>query len=479
MINKLRSRFSSSPHTATIDVAAAPPLAPVAPIAFDNESQILGTLDIGARIGEILIVAGTTNSDTAHQVKAILEAFGLYNVHVDLTYNRLRLFTHVSGNAHQPVGLVRVITPGEQNFHHLRLVDELIRDIHTGRATPANATQRLDEITTAPLTMSRHAINLSWGGLGGTVALLIGGDIFVAAISFITSFIILSFSSRMGHSGLPIFFQNVLGGIFASLIAAVAYHTGSYVGLALKPSMVIATCIIAMLAGLTLVQAIQNGVTDAPITAAARFFDTAIITGGVVAGVGIGIALSGELGIPLPPMETVASPNLSSSMVRVLGSIGASMTFARACYSDWAGVFLSGCTAFFASGMYYFILTPLGFTGVFASGVIAAMIGLIGGLLARRYQIPPLILTIAGVTPLLPGLSIYRGMYGLLHEQILAGFSALILALATATALSSGVVLGEWIARRIRRPRGLSKYYRFTKKLWRQDRRRQFQKNIS
>ena len=56
-------------------------------------------------------------------------------------------------------------------------------------------------------------------------------------------------------------------------------------------------------------------------------------------------------------------------------------------------------------------------------------------------------------SPLLPGLSIYRGMYGLLHDQTLIGFGNLTVALATATALSAGVVLGEWIARRFRRPR--------------------------
>ncbi|RRO98095.1 amino acid export carrier protein, partial [Corynebacterium bovis] len=71
----------------------------------------------------------------------------------------------------------------------------------------------------------------------------------------------------------------------------------------------------------------------------------------------------------------------------------------------------------------------------------------------RRYLIPPQITAIAGITPLLPGLALYRGMYAMLNNQFVVGFSSLAAALATATALGAGVVLGEWVARRLRRPR--------------------------
>ena len=97
---------------------------------------------------------------------------------------------------------------------------------------------------------------------------------------------------------------------------------------------------------------------------------------------------------------------------------------------------------------------------VIAIALTATLIGLIGGLLARRYQVPPLIVAIAGVTPLLPGLAIYRGMYGMLHDQLTVGLGNLTIAMSTAMTLSAGVVFGEWIARKIRRPRGLGKYMR-------------------
>jgi hypothetical protein len=49
-------------------------------------------------------------------------------------------------------------------------------------------------------------------------------------------------------------------------------------------------------------------------------------------------------------------------------------------------------------------------------------------------------------------------MYSLLTDQLVVGISNLGIALATATALAAGVVFGEWIARRLRRPRILHRY---------------------
>ncbi|HKM24148.1 MAG TPA: threonine/serine exporter family protein, partial [Corynebacterium sp.] len=71
------------------------------------------------------------------------------------------------------------------------------------------------------------------------------------------------------------------------------------------------------------------------------------------------------------------------------------------------------------------------------------------------------ITAVAGITPFLPGLSVYRGMYASLHEQTLAGFTNIALALAIASGLAAGVVLGEWVAARLRRPPTLRPYRAF------------------
>ncbi|MCS4536078.1 threonine/serine exporter ThrE [Corynebacterium sp. HS2168-gen11] len=457
-----RRLVGSRGAVATIDVAATPPLTPLAPVDTSDPSDVTNVLTVAARIGEILVVCGGTNSDAAEQVSAIAQSFGLWNTHVDMTHNRIRLHTNTAADRLSPITVVRVIHGGVFDFYTLRQVDKLIRDIHTGAASLREAQRRLDAITSAPPWLSTGQVAIAWAVMGAAVALLIGGDFWVAGISMIAGISIVGIYAYFGRIGLPIFFQNVLGGILAAMLAAGAYHLGNEFDLILRPSMVIASSIIAMLAGLTLVQAIQNGVTFAPVTGNARFFDTIIITGGIVAGVGIGIELSAYVHLPLPPMETVAVPNFSSTFVRVLGGACASAAFARASYADWPSVFVSGLSSLLSSALFYYALIPLGMSDITAVATTAVFIGLAGGLLARHYQIPPVIVSVAGVTPLLPGLAIYRGMYGLLHEQVLVGFGGLTLALATATALSAGVVFGEWIARRLRAPWSMQQMRRWT-----------------
>ena len=445
---------------ATVDVATSPPLAPIAPVDLTSHEQVSAVLGVAAGIGQVLIAAGTTNFDAKNQVVAVTEAYGLFHCHVDLTYTRIRLFSYVADSRRNPVTVVRVMPAPVQDFLRLRRVDTLIRDILSGRASLVDARARLNAIITAPPSLGLVGVVCSWMVLGGAVTLLLGGDVWAAAASTVASGLVIWLAAVLGRRGLPLFFQNVAGGFCAAVFASAVYHAGLMVGLLLRPSMVIATSIIALLAGLTLVQAIHNGVSFAPVTGNARFFDTMLITGGVVAGVAIGIEVSVLLHVPLPPMETIAAPNLASATIRVVGGAVASAAFARACYADWLSVGVSGLTALVGSSVFYFMLLPTVLDDVMAMALTATLIGLIGGLLARRYQVPPLIVAIAGVTPLLPGLAIYRGMYGMLHHQLTVGLSNLTIAMSTAMALSAGVVFGEWIARKIRRPRGLGKYMR-------------------
>ncbi|MCS4490283.1 threonine/serine exporter family protein [Corynebacterium sp. ES2794-CONJ1] len=461
LLAAVRSLFQTPYRVATIDVARATPLAPLAPVDFSDQVQVSAVLDVAARIGDILIAAGTTHTDATYQVKAILETFGLWDAHVDFTNSRIRIFARISGDYNEPINIIRVISSPPNDYHRLRRVDALIRDIHARRVDVDTADRILTEIITAPPTVGIWGIMASWAVLGGAVTVLIGGDIWVALTSMIAAFAVVWVATELSKKGMPLFLFNAIGGLIVSILAALAYHAGAELGLILRPSMVIATGIIALAAGLTLFQAIQNGISNSPVTGSARFFDTMIATGGIVAGVAMGIALSNYLGIPLPPMQTQPNPNFASMTLRIVAGAFAAAGFARGCFADWSSVWVASIVSLFSTSIFYLTVMPLGLGGITSSAIAATFIGLIGGLLARGYGVPPLIVSASAATPLLPGLAIYRGLYALTHEQILTGFSNLTIALAIAAALSAGVYLGEWIARRIKRPRGLRRYMRF------------------
>ena len=87
----------------------------------------------------------------------------------------------------------------------------------------------------------------------------------------------------------------------------------------------------------------------------------------------------------------------------------------------------------------------------------AVVIGLIAGLLRRRMNVPSLVVTLAGITPLLPGFTAYRGFYELAIQGVADGLVTITLALAIGLALAAGVALGEFACGpHQRRPRSVA-----------------------
>jgi hypothetical protein len=64
-----------------------------------------------------------------------------------------------------------------------------------------------------------------------------------------------------------------------------------------------------------------------------------------------------------------------------------------------------------------------------------------------------MVVSIAGIVPLLPGLSLLHGIYAILNDQQAVGFAAVLGAFAIGTALAAGVTLGEWSSWKVRRRR--------------------------
>ncbi|MDY3126729.1 MAG: threonine/serine exporter family protein [Corynebacterium sp.] len=448
---------------ATVDTAiSAPPPSPLAPVDLTDPAQVTGVLDIAARIGEILIAAGTSNSDARAQVYLAAASYGVHYCHVDIIMNTITIHTSIgAGHSRQSITVFRVAPSWTVNFSKLSAVDRLIRSIHAGTTPPALAEKILDDIASMKPPRPLYLELLGWGVMGGGFAVMLGGGALVCAIACSVAMLIMGVSAWMNKLRLPPFYHNIVGGFLAVVPAAVLYHAAAPWGVTFSPSQVIGMGIIVLVAGLTLVQSLVDGITRAPVTSTARFFEALLSTAAIVGGVGMGIQFSAAIGYPLPPLGALAPPVYHQIPLLVLAGAIGSAGFAYASFASWAEVIVSGLTAGVGMLFYYVVTVPFGAGTVIASGASAIVIGLAGGLLARRYFIPPLITMIIGYTPLLPGLTLYRGMYAALNEQMLVGVTSLITALAVAGALAAGVLLGERGARRLRRPRYFRPYTAF------------------
>ena len=84
-----------------------------------------------------------------------------------------------------------------------------------------------------------------------------------------------------------------------------------------------------------------------------------------------------------------------------------------------------------------------------AAATAAILIGAISYSVAGRIRVPPLVVVVPAIVPLLPGLSIYRGLALLAEGQ--GGVLHMAAAGATAIALASGVILGQYVAQPLKR----------------------------
>jgi len=219
-----------------------------------------------------------------------------------------------------------------------------------------------------------------------------------------------------------------------------------------EPTIAIAAGLVVILAGLSLVGSVGDVISGAPVTAAGRFFELLMLTAATIAGVGLVLHMAIRFGAPTIEIGPAAPPALAEWPVRVAFGAASSAAFALACYAERTAAIAAafgGATAI--SGYLFGLSMGLGF--VMSSFLAAVPVGLVGRLMERRNLAPPLLVSIAGITPLLPGLSLLHGIYAILNDQSYVGFSSVLGALAVSTALAAGVSLGEWTSWRVRRPR--------------------------
>lgn len=440
-------------RAATVDAVVEAP-APVQPIDLSDDATVTQVLDLAERVGEVVLASGTAVTDTQQQIEFIASTYGLTKCDIDVTYNSIRISAD-RGPKMPPASTLRVVQYRSLDFTRLAAVDRLTRRIRRELVPPEEALEALDEITSAPHPYNRWVATFGWALLAAGVALLLNGGLAIAALSFATTVLIDRTNRVLNRRGLPFFFQHMAGGAIATVPAVlVSTYAG---GLHLHPGLVIAAGITVLLAGLQLVGGIEDAITGAPITAAARMLEVIMMTGGIIAGIVLVLRAAELLDLTVPSVDMTSARDLTNLPVKVLAGAVTSLAFALACYAErraLAAAAFSGA----AATVVYLLVQNAGFGPVVSSGVAATVVGLAGGLLARRALTPPLVVAVAGITPLLPGLRVYRGLYALLNDELVLGLNHMFGAFAVGCALAAGVTLGEWIARDLRRPRIMQRF---------------------
>ncbi len=406
------------------------------------DSDIHRTLDFCLRIGEMLLSNGAGAADVSATMAAISHHVGVRNAYVDITFTTLTMSHQERPDAPASTA-TRHVTQRATDFDHLTRVDHLIRDIIGDAVDLDEARAQLAQIASTGHRAPRWAVSLAYGFVGAGIAILINGGWLVIALAAVAAAGAEWVQRYLSRFRLPNFYLQMAGGAFASLLAVGAEATQ----LDVDPSRVIVVGIITLLASLGLIGAFQDALSGYYVTANARILETLLSTIGIIAGVGGGLKIGTMLGVDIS--SRVSTGELAPLPIAVAGGAVAAAAFALSTYAPNRAVLPIAAVAGGATAIYVALNEP-DVSPAWPSGVAAFVIGLVGYGVARRINVPPLVVVVPTIVPLLPGLSIYRGL-SQLAENNFVGIIALIAAVASAVALASGVILGEYIAQPLRR----------------------------
>ncbi|VXB44844.1 threonine/serine exporter ThrE family protein [Aeromicrobium sp. 9AM] len=404
--------------------------------------EIQRTLDLALRVGDMLLANGAGAADVTATMSSIAHHLGLRQALVDVTFTTVSMSYQASPDD-APVAAIRHVKQRETDFDDLTRADHLVRDLLSDEIDVEEARVRLAQIASTGHRTPRWAVTVSWGAIGAGVAMLIGGDWVVTLIAAAAAIGLEILQRYLTRLRLPFFYAQVAGGLFASLLAVGA----SAVDLSTDPSLVITASIVMLLAGLGFIGAIQDALTDFYLTAGARILEVMISTAGVIAGVSGGLTVGRVLGVDIALDPRAAG--LSHLPLVVIGGALSAGAFAFAAYAPSRVLLPIAGIAGTASGI-YLVLSENDLGRAWPAAIAAVFIGVVSYTVAGWADVPPLVIVVSGIVPLLPGLSIYRGL-SLLGADDYTGILQMITAAAIAISLAAGVILGEYVAQPLRR----------------------------
>ena len=441
------ARAGVRPLTARPDLAGArvpkgPHLVAVA-LPANDPRETYKTLDLGLRIGEILLSSGAGAADVTATMQAVTRHFGLRNAEVDVTFTALRM-AYQSEPDEMPVMLARTIAQRDIDYDDLTGTQDLVQDVLDDRVGLTEARARVARLNSVRHWLPPWAVVGGSGLLGGAVALILDGGVVVTLVAVLAGVLVTLLTRAMNRERWPTFYQQIAGGLLATLLAL------STIALDLKvdANLVITASIVLLLSGIGFMGAIQDALTGFYVTAGARILEAMLATAGLIAGVSAGLALAPVLGVSLVDVRP-GDVGLAPAPVVLVGAVIAATTFGLTVYAPPRALPAIAMTTILAHLVYLALQDPAQ-SMPWARACAAVVVGAVSYSIAGRVRVPPLVVVVPAIVPMLPGLAIYQGL-SYLSAGDSQGILSLTSAAASTIALAAGVILGEYAAQPLKR----------------------------
>ena len=419
-----------------------------APDGVDRQTA-QAVIDLAMRAGVAMLSTGAAAADVTATVLMLTSAYGLASVHVDVNYTSVTVSYHRGPDA-DPITVMRIVRFRVQDYTRLERLRALVVALSRDPIDIEDARVRFDAVLTAPHPYRRWVVTVAGATLAAGAAGLLGGGWFIVLLSFLTAAVVTRVNDGLSKVGVASFFSQCVGAAIPTIVATLIV-VGQSAGITffgdVSPSLVVASGIVLLLSGLSIVGAGEDALEGYYVTAGARAFEVVVLSLGIAVGISIVLAVGQRLGYPIAiSSRTLLGENV---LVQVACAVVIAVAFGVSSYSTGRAVAAAGAAA--ALGWVIVAVGERAEAGAVTSSALAALvIGFAARLLARRARISALAVTTAAIVPLLPGRKAYEGISLIVTQPDGLGFSAGLPTLAEAfglgLGLAAGVSLGTYLA---------------------------------
>lgn len=404
------------------------------------------TLDFALKLGETMFSFGAASLDVETSIIVATQAYGILETEVDLTNQSISLnYAPDSSRGETPFTLQRVVRSSSVNFEGLVAVHRLVEEIAAGEVDRAEAQRRLVEIRHQPKPFPAVFEVLFSGVFVACFVPFIGGTWTSAALGMVSTWLVFWLKVQADKARFPEIFSTMFGAITATVIALMAHA----LDLPVNPALVIAGGIMMLLPTARFVTAVQDAIHGFPVTAAGRFLSALLVFAGVMAGIMIAVGIGDLLGFE--QLDLAEAGTLSYPPLLLLGLVmAAGMADAVVEQSRWPQILACGLVSGAGFGA-YLAAQQIGVSDRLVPAVAAAAVGFLGRLVAQRLAAPALVIVLPSMLFLLPGLTMFRSVYGFTVETgaTLLGVEGLFNAAVIVVAIAAGVAFGNTLAKPI------------------------------
>jgi uncharacterized membrane protein YjjP (DUF1212 family) len=447
-----RSLYSSVRRALRTDPSDAP-ATEVHPAVDDT--MVIRSLDLAMRIGESMFAVGASAHEVTLAITRVADAYGLRGVHADVTYTSIALSYQASGEG-WPHTLLRVVRVAAPDHMKLQRLQALLVDIDEGldldeARTAFRAIRRVPFRYRQPVVVTARAL------LAVGASILSGGSPVVVALTFVAALGAAATQSGLARLRVPSFFSQIAGAFVTTAVAVVvsalaAADVEPFAGV--QPSIIVASGIVLMLSGLTVVGAAQDAIDGFALTAAGRILDLTLQTLGLVVGILAGLELGSMLGFRMALPD--GPPPLGPLPDQVCGAVIIAVAVALFNGAGLRIIAVSGVLGAVAALGYAVAQTAAGLHPAAASGIAALLASFVGVLIAHNLHVPSVAVTTAAIVPLVPGGAVFYGLLGMVHADPTSALTAdggagsLVLAASVGIGLAAGASLGIYLGTPVR-----------------------------